>query len=58
MAKYWKCGICRETVKRASIACVVCRPWVHWKCTEDIHNCQEAQASYKTYTCINCKTGT
>ena len=48
--------ICHETVKCASIVCVACRQWVHWKCTEDTHNYQKAQASYKMYTYINCKT--
>ena len=53
MGKYWECGICWETVRGSSVACLNCRQKTHCKKKE----AQEAQAISKLFVCRKSKRG-
>ena len=53
MSKFWKCGICKLTVKGESAACIKCRQWVHLKCTKS--SLEEVKKKKGTFECINCQ---
>ena len=52
--KYWMCPICDKKAQSKTFACVSCRQWCHWKCS-NLSKEEVTMADKSTLVCVLCE---